>query len=450
MKRIFPIIMILMSLSLLGLIWIQVNWFNTMVIEKREQLLYDVTKAMYLVGDELVSEEGLNGFQQPSLKNALNMEENPLALGITAPPKLSDRFKIEDIRSKLDKEFKKINIKTIQYEVGIQNFNLLDFEMVSKNFINTLADTVNNHPIILTLSPPDGSIYERFGPYENFIVVLPNLQKQILRSIIWMILASLIFSLIILSAFALTIRTMLRQKKLSEIKGDFINNMTHEFKTPIATISLAVDAMKNEKVLASPEKMAYFTGIIKQENKRMNQHVETILKAALLEKQELDMMLVPLHIHEVISNVASKFELQLSEKNGKIEMNLGATNDLIDADENHFTNLVNNLIDNAVKYGKENVEPLIKISTTNAKNSIHLKIEDNGIGMNRETVKRIFERFYRAHTGNIHNVKGFGLGLSYVKTVMDAHGGKMKVESTIGKGSSFSIELPLHKNVVQK
>ncbi len=435
---------------MLGLIWIQVNWFNTMVIEKREQLLYDVTKAMYLVGDELVSEEGLSGFQQPSLKNTLNMEENPLALGITAPPKLSDRFKIEDIRSKLDKEFKKINIKTIQYEVGIQNFNLLDFEMVSKNFINTLADTVNNHPIILTLSPPDGSIYERFGPYENFIVVLPNLQKQILRSIIWMILASLIFSLIILSAFALTIRTMLRQKKLSEIKGDFINNMTHEFKTPIATISLAVDAMKNEKVLASPEKMAYFTGIIKQENKRMNQHVETILKAALLEKQELDMMLVPLHIHEVISNVASKFELQLLEKNGKIEINLGATNDLIDADENHFTNLVNNLIDNAVKYGKENVEPLIKISTTNTKNSIHLKIEDNGIGMNRETVKRIFERFYRAHTGNIHNVKGFGLGLSYVKTVMDAHGGKMKVESTIGKGSSFSMELPLHKNGVQK
>jgi two-component system, OmpR family, phosphate regulon sensor histidine kinase PhoR len=182
----------------------------------------------------------------------------------------------------------------------------------------------------------------------------------------------------------------------------------------------------------------------------MNQHVETILKAALLEKQELEMMLSPLHAHEVINNVAAKFELQLSDKNGKVEINLEAANDLIDADENHFTNLINNLIDNAVKYGKENVSPLIKISSSNNKQGINIKIEDNGIGMNRETVKRIFERFYRAHTGNIHNVKGFGLGLSYVKTVLDAHGGKMKVESAIGKGSSFSMDLPLHKNTTAK
>ena len=239
---------------------------------------------------------------------------------------------------------------------------------------------------------------------------------------------------------------MLKQKKMGEIKNDFINNMTHEFKTPIATISLAVDAMRNEKVIENREKMNYFSGIIKEENQRMNRQVETILKASQLERQQAELNMKPVHVHEIIKDVVDNFALQLEDKNGKAELILNAQNDLVEADEVHLSNMVNNLVDNALKYSKENVPPVVKLTTqTTAKNFV-MKIEDNGIGMNRETLKRIFERFYRAHTGNLHNVKGFGLGLSYVETMVEAHGGDIKADSTLGKGSTFIIELPLKKN----
>ncbi|MEP6597068.1 MAG: HAMP domain-containing sensor histidine kinase, partial [Ginsengibacter sp.] len=242
-------------------------------------------------------------------------------------------------------------------------------------------------------------------------------------------------------AFFLTVRALLKQKKLSEIKSDFINNMTHEFKTPLATISLAVDALKNEKVINDRSKMDYFSGIIKDENKRMNKQVETILQAALLDRQQVQLNLKPMHAHELINSALNNIKLPVEEKQGKLQISLEAKDDMIFADEVHFTNLINNLLDNAVKYSKENL--LIKISTCNIANQLKIKIEDNGIGMSKETLHRIFEKFYRAHTGNIHNVKGFGLGLSYVKTIVKAHHGKIKAESTLGKGSFFVIEMPL-------
>jgi two-component system phosphate regulon sensor histidine kinase PhoR len=221
--------------------------------------------------------------------------------------------------------------------------------------------------------------------------------------------------------------------------------MTHEFKTPIATISLAVDAMKNERVIQDRDKITYFSRIIKEENQRMNRQVETILKASQLEKQEVELNLKPVHVHEIIKEVADNFTLQLQEKNGKAELLLNAENDVVNADEVHFSNLINNLIDNAVKYSRENAPVFVKISTqSNGKNLI-IKVEDNGIGMNKETLKRVFEKFYRAHTGNIHNVKGFGLGLSYVKTIIEAHHGDIKADSTLGKGSTFTIEMPLKR-----
>jgi two-component system phosphate regulon sensor histidine kinase PhoR len=266
-----------------------------------------------------------------------------------------------------------------------------------------------------------------------------------LKSLRGNIITAIFFTIIIVAAFYLTIRTMLRQKKLSEIKNDFINNMTHEFKTPLATISLAVDALKNEKVMGNAEKMTYFSSIIKEENQRMNRQVETILKAALMEKQEVQLLLRPLHIHQVIKEVVGNFTLQLEDKKGKADLELNAANDLVDADEVHFSNLINNLIDNSIKYSKDNTPPDIRVSTSSADKKITIRLQDNGIGMGRETVKRIFEKFYRAHTGNIHNVKGFGLGLSYVKTMVEAHGGEIKVESILGTGSTFNIELPLKK-----
>ena len=234
---------------------------------------------------------------------------------------------------------------------------------------------------------------------------------------------------------------MLRQKNLGEIKNDFINNMTHEFKTPLATISLAVDALKNEKVMQSREKMQYFSDIIKEENRRMNKQVETILQAALMDRQEIKLNRKSIHVHEVIGHVIDNFNLQLQDKSGRAFMNLNATSDLIYGDEVHVTNLISNLIDNAVKYSNDNL--VLRVSTANVNDSLQIKIEDNGIGMSKESLKKIFEKFYRAHTGNVHNVKGFGLGLSYVKTIIDAHNGKIKVDSVLGKGTVFTIELPL-------
>jgi len=273
---------------------------------------------------------------------------------------------------------------------------------------------------------------------------VPHQKAIIFREIFWFIVGTILFTIIITTAFFLTIRALLRQKKLSEIKSDFINNMTHEFKTPLATISLAVDALKNEKVIADRDKTNYFTGIIKEENKRMNKQVETILQAALLDKQEVQLNLKKLSAHAMINSALNNIMLPLEEKNGKIEVSLDATKDIILADEVHFTSLINNLLDNAIKYSKEE-GLLIKLNTSNSGNMIRIRIEDNGIGMSKETLSRIFEKFYRAHTGNIHNVKGFGLGLSYVKTMVEAHKGSIKPESTLGKGSSFTILVPLSK-----
>ena len=216
--------------------------------------------------------------------------------------------------------------------------------------------------------------------------------------------------------------------------------MTHEFKTPLATISLAIDSLRNERVSSDKEKMQYFFGIIKDENIRMNKHVETILKAALMEKRELNLQMDKLSVHSVIKRVLENYGLQLEERGGKIETDFKADYDIIMADDVHFTNVISNLIDNAIKYSKDNL--LITITTYTNDKSFFIKIKDNGIGMSKETVRKVFEKFYRAHTGNLHNVKGFGLGMSYVKTIIDAHKGKISVESTLGEGSTFTVEMP--------
>ncbi len=306
------------------------------------------------------------------------------------------------------------------------------------------SDTVHNLKAWYPLVASSGSILESLAPDEVFVIVVPDVKTYVLQSLGWMITGSILFTLIIITAFFLTIRTLLRQKKLGDMKNDFINNMTHELKTPLATISLAVDALKNEKVLGNPEKLGYFTTMIKDENKRMNKHVESILQAAQMERQEVQLNLRELHVHDIIRNVLTNLQLQIEEKQGKVDVQLAATNDLMDADEVHLTNLINNLVDNALKYSKDDSFQL-HISTKNMGKFIRITVEDHGIGMNKETLARVFEKFYRAHTGNVHNVKGFGLGLSYVKTMVEAHGGKVKADSIVGKGSTFTVDLPLKK-----
>jgi len=447
-KRIFTIITVLISLSLIGLILIQVSWINNMVLLRKEQVKHTVKDAATFVGEDLAQHKG---YYSPG-NNRVNLMPDDFTLDILKPVTVGQRFTIEQIEEKLKKAFLLNNLKDIKFEFAVASLDksgfMSYFERQSKNFVKHYEDSVNNFSYIVGLVPPSGTPGENLSPDEILIVIVPNIKNIVFKSLFWNIVTSIVFTIIILAAFYLTVRTMLRQKKMGEIKNDFINNMTHEFKTPIATISLAVDAMRNEKVIEDRDKMNYFSSIIKEENQRMNRQVETILKASQLERQQAELNMKPVHVHEIIKDVVDNFALQLEDKNGKAELLLNAQNDLVEADEVHLSNMVNNLVDNALKYSKENVPPLLKLTTHATPKNFVMKIEDNGIGMNRETLKRIFERFYRAHTGNLHNVKGFGLGLSYVETMVEAHGGDIKADSTLGKGSTFIIELPLKKNHV--
>jgi two-component system phosphate regulon sensor histidine kinase PhoR len=357
------------------------------------------------------------------------------------PPTVAEKFSPEEIYRKILNEFNKDkNLKKLKFEFAVTNPND-DYEMLSTGFANVLYDDVNNKRIYAPILPENDAEVEGTTSFEHLVIIVTDFKKQIWASLRWVIFGSILFMIVIIAAFFVTVKSLLNQKKLSEIKSDFINNMTHEFKTPLATISLAVDALRNEKVQNDKEKTKYFSGIIKEENIRMNKHVETILQAALMDRQELQLNLEPLQVHEIIQSTLDNYQLQLKDKGGDIQLLLNAKNDVINADEVHFSNLISNLIDNAIKYSNEKLQ--IKISTHSTKNHLVVRIEDNGIGMSKESVKRIFEKFYRAHTGNLHNVKGFGLGMSYVKTVIDAHKGKIKVESTPGKGSIFTLEVPL-------
>ncbi|MES2646848.1 MAG: HAMP domain-containing sensor histidine kinase [Bacteroidota bacterium] len=441
MKKVFPVIIILITVSLIGIIYIQYSRFQNMLIVKEEQMYERVASAIDMVGKDLTYNASRMPVLRRQRKSQLSLG-NDMPVELIQPAMVADRFTQFEIREKLEKAFKVSQVPATNFEFAItNNFNLITYEMQSPRFLELLNDTINNHTFNYAIEAPAGTWSEGLAPYENIVVIIPNYRKLVLKQSYWDLVGSIVFTLFIMFAFFLTLYTMINQRKLSEIKGDFINNMTHEFKTPLATISLAVDALNNEKVINDKERAQYFRGIIKDENKRMNRHVETILQAAALEKQEFTLNKKLLHGNQIITGSLANFDLVLKEKNGKSKLVLNAKNDCIQADEQHFTNLLNNLIDNAIKYSKD--EPEITITTLNTSRNFIVRIEDKGIGMSRESVKRIFEKFYRAHTGNLHNVKGFGLGMSYVKTIIDAHKGRIKVESTIGKGSVFTVEMPL-------
>ncbi len=418
-----------------------------MLLVKEEQVKDKLEKVTTSVGEELAQVKGF--YSSTPNRSYQGIQPDDFSFDYYRPVTVGQRFSAAEITEKLKKAFSNVKLDKTKFEFALATLNprgMLGYvERQSTNFAKAYEDTVHNYSKVYALMPPSGSAAENLAPDEILIVVVRDIKDIVLQSLGWHIIVAILFSLIIISAFYLTVNTMLRQKKNSEIKNDFINNMTHEFKTPLATISLAVDALRNEKVINDKEKMGYFRNIIKEENQRMNRQVETILRAALLDKTEVDLLLKPIHVHQVIHEVMDNFTLQLNDKKGKVHIDLSAANDLIDADEVHFSNLINNFFDNSVKYSKEHVPPDLKISTASNGKNISIKLEDNGIGMTKETLKRIFEKFYRVHTGNLHNVKGFGLGLSYVKTMVDALGGEIKVESILGKGSTFTIELPLKK-----
>lgn len=400
MKKIFPIIILLITLSLIGIIVIQVSWFESMLENKEEELKMHVTMSIHQVGEQLMMETGtsLPNLKSSPLKHSFSWPSDQLLNEFMKASTVSSRYTVYEIHERLRKAFNNNGLKDTHFEFAILNdANVLGYEMKSKGLLAVLDDTTRHYPFFYPIQAPSGSKFEGLVPEETMLVIVPNVKHIVISQLRWMIAGAVLFTLILLAAFYVTLNALLRQKKLSEIKNDFINNMTHEFKTPLATISLAVDALRNEKVLESKEKLNYFSGIIKEENKRMNKQVETILQAALTDRQELQLDLRPIHVHEVIHKALENFNLQLQEKDGSTDIHLNAKSDLINADEVHFTNLISNLIDNAVKYSKEKL--IIKISTVSTNRNVSIRLEDNGIGMSKETVKRIFEKFYRAHTG---------------------------------------------------
>ena len=365
--------------------------------------------------------------------------------------------KIKDVIQKMAREMEN---KPLPIEKRINRENL------EKSLSKALADKDINGPYeyaVITSSPGNNKVPLRSGGFQidkrnqihrvslfpndifrknnNLLLYFPEQKNIVLKSLSGLMLVSVFFTLIVVLSSILGIVTMLRQKKISDIKTDFINNMTHEFKTPIATISIAVDSINNAKVIDEPERIKSFTRIIKEENNRMNARVEQVLQMALLDSSEFRLNLIPVDLNALVTKVAGNIRLQIENREGRLELQPGALNSLVEADEIHLSNVIMNLLDNANKYSPG--KPEIRVTTANRGSSVVVTVEDKGMGMNMETQRKIFEKFYRLTTGNIHNVKGFGLGLSYARAIVLAHKGEIKVTSEAGKGSTFVVTLPV-------
>ncbi len=268
----------------------------------------------------------------------------------------------------------------------------------------------------------------------------PNQRGYVLGSLGLITFTTFLLTIIIIFGFTITIYIIIRQKKLSEIKSDFVSNMTHELKTPISTISLASQMLNDNSIPVERKNLPYLGGIISEESKRLGQQVEKVLQMAIFEKTKLKLKLKEVDVHKAIDKVVCSFIIQVQSVKGQLTYELKAKKPICIADEVHVTNVINNLLDNALKY--RNGNPTIHVSTSDATNGIIITFNDNGIGISKENQRRIFDQFYRVPTGNVHNVKGFGLGLSYVKKIVDSHGGRIWVESDLGKGSTFTLFLP--------
>lgn len=288
----------------------------------------------------------------------------------------------------------------------------------------------------------------------NYVYIYFPTQRQFILSQLWFTFgASAVLILVILACFYIAISTIVRQKKLADIKNDFINNMTHEFKTPISTISLAVEMAQEQvshPVLGSDEssineRLSRYMGIIRDETRRLGSHVEKVLQMALLDRGEIKLKLSSVNVHDVIEKVLNNMSLQIEQREGELDLEFDADREVVEADEVHLTNIVYNLLDNALKYSPE--KPHITLVTRSLPEGVSISVSDEGLGMTKEQINRIFEKFYRVPTGNRHDVKGFGLGLSYVKKMIEEHHGQITVESQPGKGSTFDVILPYKQEV---
>lgn len=446
MKKSFSIITVLITISLIGIIIIQYSWLKNVAAIRKDQIAGKVDMVEFEVVEALVDEKMQYTPQLPV--DVLPKGAQEQLLEIIGPQTIAERFSVADIQKKFEKAFEANGLKGAKFEFAVLNdANNLGPDLASpdyeKHYELGLKDSVNYWIHVWPLVSLESDDSRALMPNEKLVLIIYDMQDFVMRYVGWMIGVAVIFTLVLITAFYLTVRTILTQKKLSEMKTDFINNMTHELRTPLATIAIAVDTLKNEKIIGNKEQLLAIGQIIKNENLRMNTQVEQILQAAQLDINQVLKGKVELHVHEVMKKMQDKFALQVAEKNATVTYTLEAASDKVMGHPVHFVNMISNLIDNALKYSKEDIDPVLEVGTYNHNNSIVITVKDNGIGMTKDTVSKIFDKFYRAHTGDVHNVKGFGLGLNYTRKMVEAHNGKIQVESTLGQGSQFKITIPL-------
>ena len=347
---------------------------------------------------------------------------------------LSDRINKQMLEQALRNELSDNGID-LHFKYAVKSYPLAveQFVMGDKNY-----DPQNRKEYKELLFPRD--IGELKPNYLR--IYFPKRDTFLLKATGFMVIPTAILTFMLIAIFVYTILIILRQKKLSIIKNDFINNMTHELKTPISTISLASQMLHDNSVSNTQKTIEHISNVILQESKRLSFQVEKVLQMAVFNEGRLKLKFKEFHFNDLISNVILNFELRVKNKGGKLSAELLADQDLVKGDEVHVTNIIFNLLDNAVKYSKG--EPAISIKTENKGGYLLVSVKDNGIGIAKEHLDQIFERFFRVPTGNVHDVKGFGLGLSYVKKIIDSHEGKIKVESVVNKGTKFIIYFPLN------
>jgi len=421
-RRIIIFTIIVMTIALIGLMGIQIYWIRNASAVKEAAFQRSVTDALTKVVYKIERLERRRAVE-------LNQNEGMLNFSRHLP---YEHFLSE---SQLDSVISlELNIRGIdtRFEFGIFNPER-DVFLVVKNpdFRKDLIEKGSATRLFAS---------DIFTSPEYLLLYFPH-EKQFLLTELWgMLLISIILIIVIVYSFTYTITTIFRQKKLSEMKNDFINNMTHEFKTPISTISLACEALSDHDILKSEEFTGNYINIIREENKRLAGMAEKILQTAVIEKGQLKMKREKIDLHEVITDVIKNLRIQVEIKDGVILKFFHATNAVLEGDKVHLTNLVYNLLDNANKYTPK--KPVIKVSTENISGGILLTIEDNGIGIGKNDQKKIFDKLFRVPTGNIHEVRGFGLGLSYVKAIVEEHNGRISIESEVNRGSKFRVFLP--------
>jgi len=412
-------IVVLATISILGISITQIYWVKRAFDLKESEFDRQVNTALFNVATQIFS-----------LNNTPSPANNPVK-------QISTNYYVVMVNSDIDanllefllrSEFEKRNIQA-DFEYGI--YDCTHEKMVYGNYVK-LSDKVSKRE-----QNPNLPKWVNAGYY--FGVQFPNREAQIINQMgIWSFSSAVL--LIVIVFFGYTLFVILKQKRLSEIQKDFINNMTHEFKTPISTIAVSTEVLKDTNIAQQPERLLQYATIIENENKRLKQHVERVLQMAKLDKEDVGLKKETVNLHEIIHEVVQSIDLALQEKQGSIQLNLNASSPELSADRHHLTNVIFNLLDNAIKYCTQ--KPSITIRTELKGSTLSLTVEDNGIGISDENKKRIFQKFYRVPTGNVHDVKGFGLGLHYVKQIVEAHHGRITVVSEPGKGCAFTIILP--------